>query len=277
VPAFELAEALDGEIRRAAQILLRARHAVALTGAGLSVESGIPPFRGPGGLWTRYGEPPLDGYQRFLRDPAGAWRRQLDPEEPWAVALFETLGAAKPNAGHRALAELERRGRLRCVITQNVDDLHRQAGSRGVEEIHGNYRLLRCIECARRFERAGFPVDPEALPPRCPECDGIVKSDTVSFGEPIPADVLDRCLDEAGRADCMLVAGTSATVYPAAGFPLEVARSGGDLVEVNPEPTDLTPLAAASLQGPGGPILERLLHWVGRLESGVRPGVEGRA
>jgi NAD-dependent deacetylase len=261
-PEFVLSQVVDREVERAAELIREARHVVALTGAGLSVESGIPPFRGKDGLWTKYGEPPLDGYQRFLRDPAEAWRRQLNPSEPWAKALRETLGAAEPNAGHRALAELERLGRLHCLITQNIDDLHRLAGSQALAEIHGNYTLLRCVECNARFEREGFAIDPAELPPRCPDCGGIVKGDTVSFGEPIPQDVLARCFEEVARADCMLVAGTSATVYPAAGFPVEVVRAGGALVEVNPEPTELTELATVHLRGPGASILERLVAWV---------------
>jgi NAD-dependent deacetylase len=233
-----------------------------LTGAGLSVESGIPPFRGPGGLWTQYGEPPLDGHQRFLRDPAGAWRKMLSPSEPWVRALHQTLGAARPNAGHRALAELEQLGRVHTLITQNVDDLHRQAGSRAVAEIHGNHSLLRCLECNARFERAGFAVDPENLPPRCPECGGVVKGDTVSFGEPIPEDVLARCFQAVARADCMIVAGTSGTVYPAASFPVEVARSGGSVIEVNPEPSELAAFATVQLTGPGGAVLSALVERV---------------
>jgi len=259
---FQIDDALDAEVRRAAEVLSRARSVVALTGAGLSVESGIPPFRGKGGLWTKYGEPPLDGYQRFLEDPAESWRKQLDPKEPWARALRDTLSSARPNAGHRALAELEGLGRLDCLITQNVDDLHTQAGSRALAEIHGNYTLLRCTGCNVRFPRAGFPIDREQLPPVCPECGDVVKGDTVSFGEPIPADVLQRCFDAVERADCILVAGTSATVYPAAGFPVEVVRAGGSLVEVNPEPTDLTSLATVQLCGPGAVLLERLVHHV---------------
>ncbi len=261
-PDFELTETLDADIRRAADRIREARHLLVLTGAGLSVESGIPPFRGKGGLWTKYGEPPLDGYQRFVADPAGAWRTLLNPTEPWMTALRETVAAAKPNAGHRALAELEALGHLRCLITQNIDDLHRQAGTRALAEIHGNATLYRCLGCCRRFARDELAIDPEDLPPRCPDCRGIVKADTVSFGEPIPEDVLSRCFAEVARCDCMLVAGTSATVYPAAGFPVEVARSGGVLLEVNPEPTELTPLATVSLQGPAGAILSRLLHWV---------------
>jgi len=209
---FVLDPALDAAIGQAAETLTQSSYCVALTGAGISVESGIPPFRGPGGLWTKYGEPPMDGYQRFLADPAGAWRERLAPTAPWAQALRDTLGAAKPNPAHRALVELERRGRCGSVITQNIDDLHSQAGTQSLLEIHGNHRLLRCLECMRRFEPDAVDVDPNALPPRCPECGGVVKGDTVHFGEPIPPEVLRRCYQEVERADCMLVVGTSGTV-----------------------------------------------------------------
>ena len=264
---FALDDALDAELARAADPVRGAKHVVALTGAGLSVESGIPPFRGPGGLWTKYGEPPMDGYQRFLRDPKRAWEERLDPSAPWAKALGETLAAAKPNAGHRALAELERRGACAAVITQNVDDLHRQAGTRNLLEIHGNHALLRCSQCHARFTNDELPVDPAALPPHCPACGGVVKGDTVHFGEPIPPDVLRGCFAAVEVCDCMLVAGTSAMVYPAAEFPLEVLRRGGQIIEVNPEETELTSLSVHSLRGPGGAILERLLHHVAAAEA----------
>ena len=253
---------LGAQIADAAALVGAAQHVVALTGAGLSVESGIPPFRGPGGLWTKYGEPPLDGYERFLADPAAAWREQLDPKEPWMLGLAETLGAAKPNAGHEALAELEALGCCAAVITQNVDDLHRQAGTKQLLEIHGNYHWLRCLDCGARFAKHELPVDPEALPPRCPDCRGIVKGDTVQFGEPIPPQVLEACFAEVDRCDCMIVAGTSATVYPAAGFPLEVLRGGGSLIEVNPEETEFSPLASVTLRGGGGAVLTRLAQRV---------------
>lgn len=258
---FQLSDDLDAEIRRGGETLAAAARTVALTGAGLSVESGIPPFRGPGGLWTKYGEPPLDGYQRFLRDPAEAWRDRLNPKESWARGLRETLAQARPNAGHKALAELEGAGLLQALITQNIDDLHRQAGTRSLLEIHGNANLLRCMECVTRFDPADVAVDPEDLPPRCPGCGGIVKGDTVQFGEPIPPDVLRGCYDAVDGCDCMLVVGTSATVYPAAEFPLLVLQSGGTVIEINPYESELTPLATLSLRGPGGALLERLLHW----------------
>src|SRR5712692_98818 len=131
----------DEQIAGAAQALIAARYPIALTGAGMSVESGIPPFRGPGGLWTKHGEPPMNGYQRFLADPAKAWRERLSPRGPMRE-LWDTLRAAEPNPGHYALARLEDIGVLRCLITQNIDDLHRRAGSRSVAEIHGNVTLI---------------------------------------------------------------------------------------------------------------------------------------
>ena len=264
---FVLDAALDAEIARATDALRESRHVVALTGAGLSVESGIPPFRGPGGLWTQYGEPPMDGYQRFLADPAAAWREQLNPTAPWAVGLAETLAAAKPNAGHAALAELERRGACAAVITQNIDDLQRQAGSQVLLEIHGNAHWLRCSGCNQRFDRDELEVDPERLPPHCPSCEGIVKGDTVQFGEPIPPDVLDGCFAQVALADCMLVVGTSTTVYPAAGFPLEVLHRGGCAIEVNPEETEFSRLATHSLRGPAGAVLTRILDHVAGAEA----------
>jgi NAD-dependent deacetylase len=262
---FTLTPELDAQIAEAAQMLRAARSAIALTGAGLSVESGIPPFRGPGGLWTKYGEPPLDGYQRFIRDPAKAWRDRLNPKEPWAIGLAETLAAAKPNAGHRALAALEDMDLLDTVITQNVDDLHGQAGQRSLLEIHGNHYWLRCLECHQRFHPKAIAVDPNHLPPLCAECGGIVKGDTVSFGEPIPPSVLRACVAAADSADCALVVGTSATVYPAAEFPFDVLRRGGRAIEVNPYESEFTRFATVSLQGPAGAVLTRLVEHAQRL------------
>ena len=242
-------------LEQVAACLARARYAIALTGAGLSVESGIPPFRGPGGLWTKHGEPPMDGYERFLRDPRRAWEERLNPTGPMRE-LWEALAAARPNPGHLALVELEALGVLKCTITQNVDDLHRAAGSERLLEIHGNATLIRCIACVARYHR--HAIDFAELPPRCPRCQGILKSDTVSFGEPIPPDVLQRCFEEAERADCMIVAGTSATVYPAAQFPISIQQRGGDLVEVNLYESEITALCRYALRGSAGEVLPEL-------------------
>jgi NAD-dependent deacetylase len=238
---------------------VRARHVIALTGAGLSVESGIPPFRGPGGLWTKHGEPPMNGYERFLADPRRAWEDRLNPRGPMRE-LWEALGAARPNPGHVALADLESLGVLKALITQNVDDLHRQAGSKRLLEIHGNATLVRCLECVARFPRDEIATD--TLPPACPRCGGLLKSDTVSFGEPIPPDVLMRCQHEAEQADCVIVAGTSASVYPAAHFPIAVRERGGTLIEVNPHPSDITPLCEIQLRTESGIALPQLVERV---------------
>ncbi len=252
--------ASDEQILHAARLILGASYPIALTGAGMSVESGIPPFRGPGGLWTKYGEPPMNGYQIFLADPKKAWedriRRQNDE-------LWGPLKVAKPNSGHAALAELEAIGTLRFLITQNVDDLHRQAGHQALAEIHGNWKLIRCIECGARF--ASGEISVEKLPPECPRCEGVLKSDTVSFGEPIPTDVLNACMEHAARSDLVIVAGTSATVYPAAGFALEVKQRGGILIEANLYESEITPICDVSLRGPTGEVLPRLTATVSEL------------
>jgi NAD-dependent deacetylase len=245
-------------LNRAADLLVSSRHPIAMTGAGVSVESGIPPFRGPGGLWTKHGEPPMDGYQRFLADPQGYWEERLRaPSE-----IVQALAQAQPNAGHYAMVELEQIGVLHHLITQNIDNLHRAAGQRKLAEIHGNALLLRCIGCRQRFPREAIAITPAHLPPRCPSCAGIIKVDTVHFGEPIPPDVLEVCFRETRQADCMLVAGTSALVYPAASFPQMLKEGGGVLIEVNLYDTPLTPLADCSLRGSFGEILPTLVEQV---------------
>ena len=246
-------KASDEQILRAARVILTARYPIALTGAGMSVESGIPPFRGPGGLWTKYGEPPMNGYQIFLADPKKAWEDRVRRQDD---ELWRPLKVAKPNPGHHAFARLEEIGVLRYLITQNVDDLHRQAGHKALAEIHGNWKLIRCIDCGARFR--GEEISLETLPPSCLKCEGVLKSDTVSFGEPIPADVLNHCVEHAARADLVIVAGTSATVYPAAGFAIEVKQRGGILVEANLYESEITQICDISLRGPTGEVMPRL-------------------
>lgn len=247
-------------IELAARALVEAVYPIALTGAGLSVESGIPPFRGPGGLWTRFGEPPMNQFQRFLADPKAGWEERLRRR---GEELYRGLVAAQPNPGHQALVELERLGVLRFVITQNIDDLHRRAGQQALAEIHGNYQLTRCLECNRRYPEASIELS--SLPPSCPGCGGLLKGDTVAFGEPIPRDVLARCAVEAERADLVLLAGTSATVYPAAGFALQVRQRGGTLIEANLERSEVTPLCAVTLAGATATTLPRLVERVAQL------------
>ena len=255
-------------LKRAAALIDRASYVVALAGAGLSAGSGIPTYRGAGGLWTRHGTPPLLSYQEFARDPAEWWRARLaaeeDPSHP-VYQMKQAVDRAAPNAGHLALAELERRGMLRCVITQNVDNLHTVAGSRSVLEIHGNRNRLRCLECGLRLRRGDFDTllsgssGLASVPPLCRECGGVLKLDTVMFGEPIPQDTLQACRQAAEQCDCMLLVGTSGTVNPAAQLPLVAQERGAVLIEVNPEPTSLSPWCDVVLTGPADDILPQLL------------------
>ena len=252
----------DEMIDRAARLITGAGYVVALVGAGSSVESGIPPFRGPGGLWTKYGEPDGRTFDRFMDDPRGWWE-SYHKREGYVAELIETIEKAEPNAGHHALVELERMGVLKHTITQNVDNLHVRAGSRELSEIHGNMFKLRCISCNRRYEMDEISLD--ELPPKCPGCGGIVKTDGVMFGEPIPPRVLERCQQEVSRCDCMLLIGTSATVYPSAGFPATAARKGASFIEINLYETPLSEMCNVVLRGPSAEILPLVVERVKQL------------
>lgn len=259
---------IEAGIREAARLIAAAKHCTALVGAGISKESGIPTFRGEGGLWTRQGEPPMDGYQRFLEDPRGWWLARLEQQRN-PPEFAQAIAVATPNAAHRALVELEQRGYLKHVITQNIDNLHVLAGSRALTEIHGNRTKLRCISCGWRGDDR--EVNQEALPPRCDRCGGIIKSDTVMFGEPIPTAFLERCFEQTAQSDLMLVIGTSASVYPAAGFPIDVLRNGGRIIELTVDDTALTPYASVALRGPAGELMPRILASLEEVED-AEPG-----
>ena len=252
---------MEADINRAARLMLASEYVVGLTGAGVSVESGIRHFRGPGGLWTEHGEPPMDGYQRFIADPKASWEKRLK-RGGFMRELYEALERAKPNAAHYALAELEELGILKYLITQNVDNLHRAAGSRNVAEIHGNITKLRCIQCNSRYDQGEISL--EILPPLCPKCGGVIKDDGVMFGEPIPPDVLMICEQETNKSDCMLLVGTSAFVYPAAGFPQRLKMRGGVLVEIDLYETELSYLCDVSLRGRAGEVLPQLVNAIKR-------------
>lgn len=255
------------ELEKASQIVAQSRHVVAMVGAGMSAESGIPTYRGAGGLWTRIGESDPRSFQNFAADPKAWWQRMLDreshPEVPERAYFREAIEKAHPNPGHYALVELEGTGILRYIITQNVDNLHRVAGSINVAEIHGNRTLLRCMRCHWRVPREEFEV--VDVPPHCPQCGGVIKGDGVMFGEPIPPDVLSVCFRETDRCDCMIVLGTSGTVYPAAGFPLRAHERGAYLIEINTEPTPITGIVDVSLRGPTGEVLPLLVARVREL------------
>ncbi len=245
-----------GVIRRAAEDILKARWAVALTGAGISVESGIPDFRSPGGLWSRFDPMEYAHIDSFRRNPEKVWEMLKE--------MLQLTSQANPNPAHLALAELEEMGLLKAVITQNVDGLHQRAGSRVVIEYHGNHDWLVCLNCGWRRPARG--LRPEEIPPRCEKCRSIMKPDVVFFGEPIPWEAQLRALEEARRCDLMLVIGTSAVVYPAADLPRVAKGSGAIIVEVNKEPTVLTgTLSDYLIQGKAGEILPKIVEEVKRL------------
>jgi len=234
-----------------------ARAIVVLTGAGISTESGIPDFRGPNGVWTK--NPAAEKtatLQHYVSDPevrAQAWHNRVHGRY-WD---------AEPNAGHRALADLERRAALDTLVTQNIDGLHHKAGSspEKIVEIHGNVREVKCLSCAWRapMEVALDRVRAGEVDPDCPECGGILKSATISFGENlVPAD-LARSQQAAARGDLFLAVGTTLTVYPAAGLPEYALANGARLVVLNAEPTPFDPAAGAVVREPLGEALPAIV------------------
>jgi NAD-dependent deacetylase len=260
-------------IKRAAEDLVKSKYAIALTGAGISTESGIPDFRGPSGVWTKNPaaeKRAYESYGKFQRDPKAFWKERLT--EP---SLLGDLGKMAPNPGHHALAELEKIGRLKCVITQNVDNLHQKGGSKTVLDYHGNAFKLRCFSCSERFESHEYDLNEllikDQLPPLCRRCGGVLKSDVVYFNEPIPMDVARHSQEEAGKCDLMLICGTSAVVYPFALLPtMAKQRQAGKetiLIEINAEPTPLTEEGISNylIQGRTGQILPQIVEEIKKL------------
>jgi NAD-dependent deacetylase len=195
---------------------------VVLTGAGISTESGIPDFRSPSGIWAQYDPMEYATIDAFRRDPAKVW-------EFYALRL-DALSQAEPNAGHRALAELERRGLVQAVVTQNIDGLHQRAGSKEVIEVHGSIRTAECLAC-------GEQTALDRAMPRCPRCGEIMKPGVVMFGELLPEGVMERAAELARSAGLLLVVGSALEVYPVAGLPEETLSAGGTLAIVNRGPT----------------------------------------
>jgi len=235
---------------KAAEMLATADRIIALTGAGISVESGIPPFRGKGGIWEKY-----DPFEYAHID---SYRKH--PEKVWQVFLtdlVQTLNHAKPNNGHKGLAQLEELGRLNTIITQNVDGLHQAAGNVDVIEFHGNFAWHRCMSCKSRIKTRA--LDLSVLPPRC-RCGGIFRPECIFFGELIPQAALERSYRLAVQCDVMLVVGTSASVQPAAMIPEMAKTAGAKVIEINLERTPLTGrITDIFLQGPAGEMMSKLV------------------
>jgi len=223
-----------------------------MTGAGVSAESGIPTFRGEGGLWTKYDPVKVSSIDSFMADPASYWRVS---KERGSVAL-----AAKPNPGHNALADLEAAGHLVAIVTQNTDGLHQAAGSRHVIELHGSGRHVECMTCGRREPRADVQERLETeMPPRCQSCGSIfLKPTVVLFGEAMPVAAVEEAFTLADRTDVVLVVGSSLVVYPAADVPLAALRAGARMIVVNAEPTPFDRFANVVIYGRSGEVLPRI-------------------
>ncbi|ETR72913.1 MAG: NAD-dependent deacetylase [Candidatus Magnetoglobus multicellularis str. Araruama] len=238
-------------IQKAAQDILQSKKVSALTGAGISVESGIPPFRGKGGLWESFDPMEYAHIDAFMRHPEKVWDVLLK-------GMKDIMDHAEPNDAHLGLAQLEQLGYLQTIITQNVDGLHQKAGNTDVIEFHGTFERNYCIDCNKQYILSEISVD--QLPPKC-TCGGIIRPDCVFFGEQIAYDSIARSLEIAQSCDTMLVIGTSAMVHPAAMIPDTAHSAGATVIEINPESTPLTGRISANiLKGPAGQMMKQLIN-----------------
>jgi NAD-dependent deacetylase len=236
------------------EILLTAKEVVALTGAGISAESGIATFRGADGLWSKLKPEELADFEAFLRNP------ELVSE--WYEHRRHITRVAKPNPAHAALVEMENLFPHFTVVTQNVDNLHRRAGSKNLAELHGSIERNYCLGCGARYDGEDFDSNGSF---RCSKCDGLIRPDIVWFGEMLPEDQWNIAETAASAADVMFVVGTSAVVYPAAELPMTVRRSGGKIVEINIEETPLSEYADYSFQGPASKVLVDMVEQIKEL------------
>jgi len=234
-----IASDLEAAVASLGQLVENARVIVPFTGSGISTECGIPDFRSPGGLWTKNQPIPYDAFvaSRDMRDES--WRRRF--------AMEESFAGAKPGRGHRALASLYRAGKVPALITQNIDNLHQSSGiaERDVVELHGNTTYAVCLDCAERYDLSWVREKFEASGERAPDCScgGPIKTATISFGQAMPAEAMQRAEALTKSCDLFLAVGSSLVVWPAAGFPLMAKRNGAALVIINREPTEFDDIA----------------------------------
>jgi NAD-dependent deacetylase len=237
-----------------ARTLLQSKYSIVFTGAGISVESGIPPFRGNGGIWDHY-DPLLLEINYFLRNPAKSW-------EAIKKIFYGKFIGAKPNPAHFTLARWQSEGHIKRIITQNIDNLHHEAGSERVVEFHGNAQRIRCMRCQEQY-----PVKPSLIAdavPRCLKCGGLLKPDFIFFGESIPHVAFNDAFQEAARCDCLLIIGTSGEVQPANQVPVRAAAGGAIIIEINTEPSlyssQISTIVARQPSGTFLPMIERIIN-----------------
>jgi NAD-dependent protein deacetylase/lipoamidase len=215
---------------KAAKIILSAKRTVAFTGAGISVESGIPPFRGENGLWNKY-DPQTFDINYFYNNTKRSW-------EVIREIFYDLFGRVKPNAAHYALSEMEANGYLSAVITQNIDNLHFDAGNKVVHEFHGSLKKVICTKCRKKYDIS--QIDLKILPPSCKKCNGVLKPDVIFFGEAIPEPAQTNSTLETKKADCFILIGTTGTVAPANLLPSAAKANGAKIIEINPVPSEYT-------------------------------------
>ncbi len=242
---------MNKNIKKAADILKKAKKAIALTGAGVSTESGIPDFRSKGGLWSRFDPMEYGTISAFRKDPAKVWKM---------LEELISITDAQPNPGHLVMAEFEEKNILKGIITQNIDLLHQKAGSKNVIEFHGSIDSLSCLDCGRQYPLSS--LQKKQIPPSCTHCRSLLKPDVVFFDEQIPEEALLKSMELVRGADCLLVVGTSCQVIPASFFPTQVYDQGGKIIELNLEPA-LGDMATVVLQGGFSKTMQLLAKQIG--------------
>ncbi|MCD4745534.1 MAG: NAD-dependent deacylase [Bacteroidales bacterium] len=241
------------QIQEAVKILKKSKFTSAFTGAGISVESGIPPFRGEDGIWSKY-DPKLLDINYFLQYP----------EESWIVIkdiFYDFFGKAKFNAAHSALSKMEKNTLLNCVITQNIDNLHQEAGSKVVYEFHGNSKKMICMNCKTYYNVKDINLN--ILPPKCNKCGGLIKPDFIFFGEGIPTEAFDNSVNAANISDVFIVIGTTGEIMPASHIPILAKQNGAKIIEVNIKESNYTnSITDIFLQGKATEVMEKLANAV---------------
>ena len=247
---------LDNKIEKASRLITESKKVVVMTGAGISVDSGVPTFQGTEGLWARFGKPKMNAYSDFLKNPEEWWDREINHQRsPYVLELRSAIENSKPNEGHRILQKLEDKKLINSIITQNIDGLHIDAGNKLVCEIHGNRNFLRCVSCHNKFV---FDAPITKKPPNCNLCDGIIKYDSVMFGEPIPKKILDNARNIISGADLIIAVGTSSSVRPAAGLSWIAKAEGSKIIEINTNQTKLTSECDVVIKGSATDILRKI-------------------
>jgi NAD-dependent deacetylase len=241
-------------IQQARELVKNSKKILALTGAGISVDSGIPDFRSEGGLWERYDPNEYATYESFMKNPHKFWTMGQE--------LAEVLLKAKPNEAHLSLVDLEARGKLIGIVTQNIDNLHQTAGNSRVIELHGNYLRAYCINCKAEYigEEIHRRVVNGEIPPKCDKCNGVLKSEAVLFGEPLPEGAMKEAIELCRSTDLLIVIGSSLSIYPAAYLPQVAKNSGAKIILNNLDGENRDSVADIVLQGHAREVLPRIIE-----------------